>query len=242
MKDEEYLFFADCREKKTIARSARNARTHCGKGGRVRLPSDNMTKKELKAMNGKCETYRLNQPMTWEEFKRMPDEHKVTYIKLLRQKWNVPDSRLAEMLGVHKVTFCRWTNTLGVNIGQKRSGCEKWDEEGFMAWVHGVPAKQAVVDTPVEDVEKVEPVAEAKEKASLEDIAHYEPVSEEPVAPVTDVLPVTEEKVVRHAIPSNGSMTFEGNIEDILNTLGMLLKGAKVHIGIQWDVMEEVHG
>ena len=47
MKDEEYLFRQDSRDKALTARSARHKRTHCGKGGRVKLPSDYMTKKEL---------------------------------------------------------------------------------------------------------------------------------------------------------------------------------------------------
>ena len=60
MKDEEYLFHQTCREQKNIARSARNKRTHNGKGGRVKFPSDYMTKKELQKMNGEVKSYRLN--------------------------------------------------------------------------------------------------------------------------------------------------------------------------------------
>lgn len=43
MKDETYVFISDVKEKGSVARSARNARSHCGKGGRVRLPSDNLS-------------------------------------------------------------------------------------------------------------------------------------------------------------------------------------------------------
>lgn len=52
MKDEEYIFRQESREKAITARGAHNRRTHCGKGGRVKLPSDYMTKKELEKMNG----------------------------------------------------------------------------------------------------------------------------------------------------------------------------------------------
>ena len=82
MKDETYAFISDVKDKKITARSARHTRTHCGKGGRVRFPSDNLSKKELQKMNGECKSFRLNDPMVWKEFKSMPDDLKITYIKL----------------------------------------------------------------------------------------------------------------------------------------------------------------
>ena len=63
MKDETYAFISDVKEKGFTARSARHTRTHCGKGGRVRLPSDNLSKKELEKLNGECKSFRLNDPM-----------------------------------------------------------------------------------------------------------------------------------------------------------------------------------
>lgn len=47
MKDEEYLFVSDSRDKKITARSAGKRRTHNGKRGSVRFPSDHLTKKEF---------------------------------------------------------------------------------------------------------------------------------------------------------------------------------------------------
>lgn len=41
--DEEYAYRQDCKEKAITARSARYKRTHCGKGGAVKFPSDYMT-------------------------------------------------------------------------------------------------------------------------------------------------------------------------------------------------------
>ena len=79
MSDEKYELMQDTRDKAITARSARSTRTHCGKGGAVKFPSDNLTKKEREAMNGKCETYRMNDPMTWEQFKAMPDDLKVCW-------------------------------------------------------------------------------------------------------------------------------------------------------------------
>lgn len=219
MKDEEYVLRQENREKAITARSARSRRTHCGKGGRVKLPSDYMTKKELNKMNGEVEVYRLNSPMKWAEFKAMPDEHKVTYIKLLRNKWGVPDSHIAKMMGISGMSVSQENERLGIRIG--RSKTKTFDKEGWLKWAYGVPTEQSelpvieevTVEAPVE--EAVDVVEEVKETAAIE-----------------------EQTVVRHAIPDSGSMTFEGKTEDILRTLGVLLSGAKVHIGITWDLLE----
>ena len=48
MTDERYTFVSDVRDKKRTARGAFNKRTHCGKGGAVKFPSDFMSKKEIK--------------------------------------------------------------------------------------------------------------------------------------------------------------------------------------------------
>ena len=41
--DEQFAMIEDCREKKSTAASAFKQRTHCGKGGGVKLASDFMT-------------------------------------------------------------------------------------------------------------------------------------------------------------------------------------------------------
>ena len=224
MKDEEYIYRQEAREKASVSRSARSRRTHCGKGGRVKLPSDYMTKKELKAMNGEVEVYRLNSPMKWAEFKAMPDEHKVTYIKLLRSKWNAPDAQLATMFDISTWAVCQEMKRLGLSLGAKK-GRSSWDKEGFMTWLYGVPKQEEVVeDTPTEEA-VAEGIPEEQQMASLGVIAPLEPDRGEP-------------KVVNHAIPHTGNLYFEGKIEDIMNAMSVLLAGARVGIGIKWDVLE----
>lgn len=74
MTDEEYIFRTECAEKKRTARGSFNRLSHAGKGGRVKMPSDYMTKKERDKMNGEVQSYNLNSPMKWMQFKRMPDD------------------------------------------------------------------------------------------------------------------------------------------------------------------------
>lgn len=135
MTDEKYLFVTDVADKKRTARGSHNKRTHCGRGGRVRLPSDNLTRKELNKMNGDVKSYRLNEPMTWAEFKTMPDDLKITYIKLLREKFNVPGTHIEKMLGTNHVYYSKEIVRLGLSEGKSsRSGSTPWDRDGWNAW------------------------------------------------------------------------------------------------------------
>jgi hypothetical protein len=196
----------DVIDKKQTARSARYKRTHTGKGGRAKLPSDYMTKKELAAMSGECKTYRMNAPMKWWEFKAMPDELKIAYIKAIREKYGASDTAISEMFSVSKSTLSHVLKRIGLEGGKKKSIA--YDKEGFLAWVNGVPAKN-------EEPEVVEAPQEAPE--------------------VQQDAPVKE---YCRMVPGSGNMVFEGKVEEVLNTVSVLLGGAKVHISITWDVLE----
>lgn len=215
MTDEKYVFTQDSQTKKNIARSASKRRTHNGKGGRVRLPSDNLSKKELKAMSGECKSYRLNEPMNYREFKAMPDDLKVTYIKLLREKYGVPDCKIADMMGLNKVTFSQEIKRIGLGHGEKHGGYKKWDTDGFYAWCNGSSVTKQEEEIPVVE----------------------EPVAEE----VTEEVPVetpVQTPVETYAIPHHGNMTFNGRTEDILKTVGCLLRNADVRIHITWELVD----
>lgn len=154
MKDEQFVYYQDVKEKKITSRSARNQRTHTGKGGRVKLPSDNLTQKELKAMSGEVKSYRLNEPMTWVEFKAMPDDLKVTYIKLLRQKFDVSDREIAKMFGISQAAISKWVRTLGIAAGTPLGGggFRKWDEAGWRAWLNREAPPQIVEEPTPEEI------------------------------------------------------------------------------------------
>ena len=169
MTDEKYSFVSDVRDKKVTARSARSKRTHTGKGGRVRLPSDNLSKKELQKMNGECKSYKLNSPMTWKEFKSLPDDIRITYIKMLRKKYNIPDQEIANMLGIGRQAFIKEVARLGISKGKKTGGRKSWDKDDFYAWWHGVD----MLPTPVPEEPAAEPIPEEKE-AFVEDDLPYE--------------------------------------------------------------------
>lgn len=147
MTDEKYSYIQDVKDKKITARSARNKRTHNGKGGSVKLPSDYMTKKEIKAMSGEVKSYRLNEPMNWKEFKAMPNDIQVAYIKLLKEKFCVPNNAIEKMFGLGNGTLVRHLEHIGLSTKPLPRG--DFDREGWYGFVHGVPTQK---EEPVEDV------------------------------------------------------------------------------------------
>ena len=125
MPDEQYVMISDSIEKKKIAHSSHNRKTHCGKGGRVKFPSDYLSKKELKAMNGDVKSYNLNKPMTWEEFRSMPQDLQIMYIKKLRNEFGVPDIVLSKAMGVCKSSFSKAMKDLNLSLGKSAGATAK---------------------------------------------------------------------------------------------------------------------
>lgn len=206
MTDEKYVFVTDVKEKARTGRGARNKRTHAGKRGGVKFPSDYLTKKELNAMNGEAKAYRLNEPMNWEEFCEMPDDLKVLYIQAIREKYKVSDTRIAKMLGTSQMTFSKRVRKLGIGLG-RGTGHKDADIDGFLAWCNGLPVEEIPADEYVEEVEEQEEVC----------------------------IPVTVWTPVR-AIPCSGNMTFIGAAENALQAVADILGTANVRLTISWEM------
>lgn len=162
MTDEEYIFRTECAEKKRTARGSFNRLSHAGKGGRVKMPSDYMTKKERDKMNGEVQSYNLNSPMKWTQFKQMPDDIKREYINSIVEKFDPQQIAIAEMLGVSTRTIsnlCR--EQLGISF--ERGGAHgEGRNAAFWAWVNGAP--EMVEEKPAQ---KPQGGAEAPESGTL---------------------------------------------------------------------------
>ena len=181
-------------------------------------------------MNGEVQTYALNSPMTWEAFKSMPDDIKTIYVKAIRNKFNVSDTKIFEMLGVSQATGQRHFAKLGLGQG-KHNYPKVCDLSGWYLWKNG---EAKTVSEPVEaKPEKAEAHVEEEEKAvaSLEDIVEPEPVAVQKV----QMLPVREEL----AIPYSGDMSFVCAADVALKTAASILGGTKVRICVTWEVCPE---
>lgn len=257
MSDEEYTLMQDTRDKKITARSARHTRTHCGKGGRVKFPSDYLTKKERDAMNGEVKSYRMNEPMTWKEFREMPEDLQKEYIKSIRKKYNISDKALSQALGVCPQTFCKHIRGLGIALGRSAAGKVRgWDESedavAFNTWWYNAE--------PVRDC--AEPVRDCAEPVKTEELHNDELIAvnddpeikkyiEEDIETVAEVAQERQaqkntvkrwrdiQNAIEYAVPESGEMSFEGEIGSILRNVFRILEGQNVRLTVKWDVLEK---
>lgn len=243
MEDEKYVFFQDVREKKVTGYSARKQRSHCGKGGRVKFPSDYLTKKELKNMSGECKSYRLNSPMTWKEFKSMPEDLQIAYIKAIKEKYNPTITAIGKMMGVERANLSKYLLSLGFEKASR--GDHPWDKEGFAEWIFGVPKtedsqsvqEEAEEEVPVE-VAEVQEVEQAMiEEETVVEEARFEKIPNPGIK--VKLNDAAKEPAPAFAIPASGSMNYEGDALDILRSISRLLGGAKVALSVSWDVVED---
>lgn len=237
MNDYEYDFVTDSANKKNIARSARSTRTHCGKRGAVKLPSDYMTKKELKAMNGNVINYKsLKGPMSWEDFKELPDDLKKEYIRSIRDRFGAPDKSIAEMLGVSGGRFGLYVRDLGLGLGKDNgNGRRKWNKEEFLAWSHGADLNVAV---PV--VTETEAETKNNEEAYAEEIIETLQETGKPSNVMSDNENQSFSCEVRATVPYYGNLSFKGPADESLNMLRMILGNKNVELSVVWKAIEEV--
>ena len=133
--DEIYDFYEDCKDKKTTAKSARNRRGRNGKSGAVKFSTDYLTEKQLRAMDGECKTYRLGSPMDWDEFRTMPNDLKVMYIKKMRKTYSIPDEALATAMGVDISELTECLQKLKLSLWESNPDWYATDgHEQFVAW------------------------------------------------------------------------------------------------------------
>lgn len=259
MSDERYMLMQDTKEKKSTARSARHTRTHCGKSGAVKLPSDFLTKKEIQSMNGECKSYKLNAPMTWKEFKAMPEDLQIDYIKLLRHKYRAPNLAIAKMLGTADSNLSLHLKPLGLGTGRSpKVGDRKWDKEGFYAWIneHRNDKNEEEVAEIQEEIKEVfeeekreavspELIEKAVEltKPYFMNKSELEDTLNKPYTDGTESFTSTLSfsncgHTDPPAVPKHGHMMFEGNIHDIVRTLETLLQNGNVRLNVEWEVVE----
>lgn len=123
MSEQRYGYFAGC------SASAKR-RKNGSKSKKCSLPSDNMTQAQWKKRNGAVMEYRLDKPLDYEGFKRLPTDLRKKYIEILRDEHGASATSIQEMLGVSKGTiYTVITKDLGVSFHsgpQSAEGRRKW--------------------------------------------------------------------------------------------------------------------
>lgn len=163
MNDIEYMLKRDQREKKSQGRGI-----YAKKGGSrskaCRLPSDNLTKKELLKMNGEVVSYNLKGKMEWKQVLKMPKDLAKEYLMFLKYECKGRNIDIADFLGVDMKALSHFIayNFPEMSNGRGGGGARSQSPE----WIAFLKSLEAPDETAVVCVE--EPIVE-------------EPVIEEPV-------------------------------------------------------------
>ena len=191
-------FDYDALQKKRIAAGAR----HMKRGSRSKrcsLPSDNLTPAQLKRRNGPVSTYKLDEPMRWDDFKAMPVDLQKQYLTNLVETYGATNEMLGDMFYVHPTHVGAVKKALGVvsHNPHRISGKQKdIRDQMWAAFCNGVVGGgDAVKETPREP-EKVEtlPVQcpDELEEVAVTPVDTEAPTEAEPVDVKIPMLDMTE--------------------------------------------------
>lgn len=108
-------FYQDVREKKSLVPSARHKK--CGSKSKfVSMPHDNMTPAQWRKKNGVVNTYDLKAPMTWDQFKNLPNDLKGEYITNLQKEFSVSGAAIAKCFGITQPYLKSYLDSHGVAV------------------------------------------------------------------------------------------------------------------------------
>ena len=152
-------FDYDCMQKKRTARGAYH-RKGGSKSKKCTLPSDYLTPKQLRELNGKVNTYYMNKPMDWKTFKSASQQIQVEYIDHLVSEYSIGKAGIAKMFGVSRTLVDQYFKSLPLKSQFKRGSHQTPEQKAlWAAFVSGVDVVAAdAQDAPevVVEVAKVE--------------------------------------------------------------------------------------
>ena len=236
-------FDYDAMQKKRIARGASYMKRG-SKSKKCTLPSDYLTAAQKRRLNGPVSTYKLDEPMSWESFKAMPEDLQKQYILNLQNTYQANDKMVGKMFEKSDVTVGEYRKNLGLNpIGKSRMTRDevavrdaKWDAfcNGVVGGKPGEPKK--IENNEVEElhdeindfVDFGDPEVEEPVKAPEQiEIKEMDPIKE----PVEEPVKAPEkEKSVDFLMTEKLNVTFVSDSGD-LETVFRLLKQLGSHAG-----------
>lgn len=167
-------FDHEVRDRVNVARSARCKKASV-KGPRgCTLPSDYLTDAQRRKLNGPVESFRLDKPLSLEEFRRLPNDLKKEYILGLQREYRASDIMIADLFGVTAGAVWLWRRDLGISaLGRGKVATVGSEHiKAWVSWLNGETGKEEMETTVVaEESEEIttEPVNPAEEYAFLED-------------------------------------------------------------------------
>ena len=213
MNDAAYVYSQEVRERKRNSYGARNRK--CGsKSKSCKLPTDYLSASQKRKLNGGVTVYQLKKPMSYEEFKKMPGDLQIQYLKFCVEMGGRKKD-IAEMFGIS-------TNTFDSYMYQKHKGemtFKKGKNTASMQWLDWVTAPDGGVKE-----EETTPAVQEMVPAAIN------PECKRPTTGGTDLVSLKpeyreprERRMPKQILPTNGTFTFTGKPEDVFTTaLNML--------------------
>lgn len=160
-------FDYDVMMKKRLANQARHKKGTKGRKG-CRLPSDYLTEREKKKMNGEVKTVKLGVPMKWEEFKKLSNNLKLEYLNNLKEKYHPSIRQYAEMFSAPRTTIQPCFHKLGFKTGGGFGKGSASRADGKL-WAEFI-GKTDIPEVPVGEENKTDPLPEKEVKHIENDI------------------------------------------------------------------------
>lgn len=236
-------FDYDAMQKKRIARGASRMKRG-SKSKKCTLPSDYLTDAQKRRLNGPVSTYKLDEPMSWESFKAMPEDLQKKYILRLQENYGANDEMIGKMFKKSDTIALRLRNTLNIkplgncklNRKEKAIRDAKWD-----AFCNGVVGGKPGELEKVENKDVEESYDEINDFVGFGDPEVEEPIKAPEQIEIEEMDPIKEsveesvktpekEKSVDFLMTEKLNVTFVSDSGD-LETAFQLLKQLGSHAG-----------
>ena len=119
------------------------------------MPSDYLTAAQKKGLNGKVSTYNLSRPMTWSQFRAMPDDLQREYLSKLRIDMRASTSEMVKAMQCSPETVRQGITRLGIpfeNLRMTNRERARWE-----AWLKDGQTTEAPVQAPADEDEPEQP-------------------------------------------------------------------------------------
>ena len=160
MNDAEQVFRQTEIERKRLSYGDKHKKR--GGGRYVRLPSDNLTRKEREAMNGEIKTWKEKPFYTFEEFKELPDDVQLKWVNSIINRYDVGLGGISKIIspGANRSTLHDYMERKGlleyVNSGGRGGAAAKGArklKEDFDACMEKPENRQEIIEIPQELIE-----------------------------------------------------------------------------------------
>lgn len=140
MDDAKYLFLSDSKEKKDISWSARKKVTHTG----CTLPSDYLSTKQKRKLNGEVFSVNIKKPMKYAAFKLLPRDIQQEYLDFVASEFACGQRDFAmDILGVHDDALHKYIVKVGLRSPWTRGKHSKLKKNKWAKFITGQYASES---------------------------------------------------------------------------------------------------